>query len=129
VTKFAIDVEPFAGQTYEYVPQDECTWAEASELEDAIGASLTDFYDADRGPVLRSKARTNVAFLWIAIRRVRPQTTLDEVAATPRSALRLVPDVANPTDAVTDSTTETSDESTSPPSPSTLESDRGNGST
>lgn len=127
--KFAIDAEPFLGETYDYIPQDECTWAEASELEDAIGASLTDFYDDDRGPPLRSRARTNLAFLWVSIRRVRPQTTLDEVAATPRNALRVVPDAANPTDPAMDSTTETPDVDTSQPSPSTLESDRGSGST
>lgn len=127
--KFTIDAEPFTGEVYEYVTQDELTWTEASQVEERLGYSLTEYNDPQRGEALRGRSLANVVFIWASIQRVRPQTTVNEVAATPRGALRVLPDAVDPTDGgpATDLTTETTDGDISQPSPSTSESDRGNG--
>jgi hypothetical protein len=110
--KFTIDVEPFTGQVFELLPQDDLTWAEAGELESVLGVSLTELDDVDTGRRLRRSSRALSAFLWISIRRQRPGTSYEDVANTPQNAVTWVPEQESPdpTDAsATDQTTDRPD--------------------
>jgi hypothetical protein len=127
--KFQIDADPFRGEVFEYVYQDDLTWVEAGDVETVLGYTLTAFNDIERGQQLRGSAPASAAFLWIGVRRQRPDVTFEQVAATTRGALTVLPEPPDPTEPQpTDPTTGTPDGSTSPPSPTTTESDPGSGS-
>lgn len=127
--KFSINAEPFTGQVFELLAQDDLTWTEAGLLETVLGVSLVELDDAENGPRLRRSVRTLAAFLWASVHRLRPETTFAEVADTPqRSVTWHTDEPPDPTAAsTTDPTTEKPDSSTSEPSPTTSESDPGNG--
>lgn len=126
--KFEIDADPFRGQVFEYISQLDLTWDEAELVEEKLGFSLTAFNDPERGAALRGSARATVTFMWISVLRERPGTTWEEITATPRAALQIVPEPPDPTEAQpTDPPTENSEPSTSPDSPTTTGSDPGSG--
>lgn len=128
--KFTIDVQPFTGQVFELLAQDDMTWAEAGELESALGLSLVELDDMDSGRRLRRSTRVLSGFLWISVRRLRPDASYADVANTPQRAVTWLQDEApDPTEgSATAPTTETPDSATSQPSPTTSEYDPGNGS-
>jgi hypothetical protein len=109
--RFSIDAAPFEGETFDLVAQNDLTWAEAGDVEKALGVSLVELEDADTGTRLRRSVRFLSVFLWASVRRARPETTYEQVANTPQSALQWLPEESpDPTGrSETDQTTETPD--------------------
>lgn len=116
--QFTVDGDPWAGKTFTKLSLPDITWAEADLIEQVTGTPIT--------VLTLEKASELLAFSWIAVRRVCPQTTFGDLQAVRVGAIRSVPDPPgerpDPTAAgavQADQTGTTSGSPGSEPSPST----------
>jgi hypothetical protein len=127
--QFTIDGDLGKGRVFAKLGLSDVTWEEADLIEQVTGTPIT--------KITLERAHEILAFQWIAVRRARPGTTFGEMTALTVGATRSVPDPAegdgpDPTQAGDPARNPapndgTSDSPGSPASPTSSESDPGNG--
>lgn len=120
----------FDGATYDYLEVTRLSWMDWDTLENLTGYTSTEM-QAD--PKVRGKALVSAARFWMSIHKGGGKVTWEDYAKTLDGDTVLIPDEREPVtppgaaDPLDDSSSEVSDANTSGSSPSTSESDPGNG--